>query len=162
MAAKNSAEVSVTTPTDREILITRTFDAPRHLVFEAWTNPKHVPKWMLGPDGWSMPVCELDLRPGGGWRIVWRKDNGTEMEMTGAYREVVKPERIVNTENWGGGFPETLNTITFIEKDGATTVNMVILYPSKDARDAALATGMKEGIIPSYNRLANVLAELQQ
>ncbi len=80
-----------TMPSDREVAMTRVFDAPRRLVWEAWTNPEHLPHWMLGPPGWTMPVCEIDLRPGGAWHFVWRKDDGTEMEMRGVYREITPP-----------------------------------------------------------------------
>ena len=102
--------------------MTRVFDAPRRLVFEAWTNPEHLPHWMLGPEGWTMPVCEIDLRPGGAWHFVWHHADGTEMEMRGVYREIVPPERLVSTESWGGDWPETLNTLHLAEQDGKTTV----------------------------------------
>src|SRR5271166_808543 len=115
MAAKNNAALTVTTPTDREMVITRTFDAPRRLVFEAYTDPKHLPHWMLGPPGWTMPVCEIDLRPGGAWHFAWSHSNSTQMEMRGVYREVKPPERLVSTESWGGDWPETINTLTFTE-----------------------------------------------
>jgi uncharacterized protein YndB with AHSA1/START domain len=156
MATMSSAGATTfTTPSDREIAATRVFDAPRRLVFEAHTNPKHVPNWMLGPDGWTMPVCEIDLRPGGSWHFVWRRADGTEMEMRGKYKEVVPPEKLVTTESWGGNWPETLNTLTLSEKDGKTTLTMTILYPSKEARDAALKTGMKDGMTQSFDRLAD-------
>lgn len=155
---KNTGTLIVTTPTDREIVMTRIFAAPRRLVFEAWTNPKYLPRWMRGPDGWTMPVCEIDLRPGGTWRFVWRRSDGTEMEMRGTYREITPPERLVSTESWGGPWPETLNTLILSEKDGQTTSTNTILYPSKEARDAALKTGMKEGVAASYDRLAELLA----
>src|SRR5262250_1643901 len=99
--------LQITTPTDLEIVMTRVFDAPRRLVFDAWTKPEHVACWMLGPEGWTMPVCEIDLRPGGSWHFVWRRSDLTdrshltEMEMRGVYREVVPPERLVSTESWG-------------------------------------------------------------
>ena len=92
------------------------------LVFEAWTNPEHLPHWMLGPAGWTMPVCEIDLRPGGAWHFVWRRSDGTEMEMRGVYQEIVPPERLVSTESWGGDWPETLNTLILSEEDGKTTI----------------------------------------
>ena len=150
----NKAEtLKLTTPSDREVVLTRVFDAPRRLVFEAWTNPKHVTRWMLGPEGWTMPVCEIDLRPGGRWHFVWRRANGTQMEMRGVYREVVPPERIVSTESWGADWPETVNTLLLVEKNGRTTMTQTILYPSKDARDAATKTGMKDGAEQSYDRL---------
>jgi uncharacterized protein YndB with AHSA1/START domain len=146
--------MTFTLPSEREILMTREVDAPRRLVWEAWTNPEHVPQWMLGPEGWTMPVCEIDLRPGGSWHFVWRKDDGTEMEMRGSYRDVLRPERLVSTESWGGDWPETVNTLTLTEAHGRTLITMRILYPSKEARDAALQTGMKEGMAMSFDRLA--------
>ena len=146
-----------TTPTDREIVMTRVFDAPRKLVWEAWTSPEHLPHWMLGPPGWTMPVCEVDLRPGGSWHFVWRKADGAEMAMRGVYREVVPPERLVSTESWGGDWPETLNTLLLVEEDGRTTMTLTVLYPSKEARDAALQTGMKEGMNATFVRLDEYL-----
>ena len=158
MATTSSAGATTfTTPSDREIAATRVFDAPRSLVYEAHTNPKHLPKWMLGPEGWTMPVCEIDLRPGGAWHFVWRKADGSEMAMRGTYKEVVPPEKVVTTESWGGDWPETINTLTLSEKDGKTTLTSTILYPSKEARDAALKTGMKQGMNVSFDRLAAYL-----
>jgi len=154
---KNTETLKVATPTDREIAMTRVFDAPRRLVFEAWSNPESVPHWMLGPGGWTMPVCEIDLRPGGAWHFVWRRSDGTEMEMRGVYREVTPPKRLVSTECWGGDWPETLNTLVLSEQDGKTTITNTILYPSKEARDAALKTGMKDGVSQSFDRLDEYL-----
>jgi uncharacterized protein YndB with AHSA1/START domain len=147
-------------PTDREIVMARVLDAPRRLVFEAWTRPEHLPHWLLGPEGWTMPVCEIDLRAGGAWRFVWRHADGREMAMRGVYREVAPPERLVSTESWGGDWPETINTLVFSEEDGETTLTCTILYPSKEARDAALETGMKRGVSLSYDRLAEYLQTL--
>jgi uncharacterized protein YndB with AHSA1/START domain len=158
---KNTGTLRVATPTEREIVVTRVFDAPRRLVFEAWTNPRHLPRWMLGPEGWTMPVCEIDLRPGGAWHFVWRRSDGTEMEMRGVYREITPPERLVSTESWGGDWPETLNTLILSEEGGKTTSTVTILYPSKEARDAALKTGMKEGMSQSFDRLNEYLASLR-
>jgi uncharacterized protein YndB with AHSA1/START domain len=155
---KSTDTLKITMPTEREIAMTRVFDAPRRLVFEAWTNPKHVPRWLLGPDGWTMPVCEIDLRPGGSWHFVWRKSNGTEMAMRGEYREVTPPERLVNTECWGAEWPETLNTLVLSEENGRTTMTLTILYPSKQARDAAFETGMSDGASQSFDRLEDYLA----
>ena len=156
-AKSKGSETTFTTPSDREIAMTRVFDAPRRLVFEAWTKPEHVPNWLLGPPGWTMPVCEIDLRPGGAWHYVWRKSDGSEMEMRGVFREIVPPERLVSTESWGGDWPETINTVTLIEDNGKTTMTLTVLYPSKEARDAALKTGMKEGVAMSFDRLAEYL-----
>jgi uncharacterized protein YndB with AHSA1/START domain len=143
-----------TTPSDREIVTTRVFDAPRALVFEAWTSPEHLPHWMLGPHGWTMPTCEIDLRPGGSWHFVWRRSDGTEMEMHGVYQEVTPPARLVSTESWGGDWGDTVNTLALTEEDGLTTVTQTVLYPSKEARDAALESGMKDGMAASFDRLA--------
>ena len=155
-----AAATTYTTPSDQEIVVTRVVDAPRRLVFEAHTNPAHVPHWMLGPEGWTMPVCEIDLRPGGGWHFVWRRSDGTEMEMRGVYREIVPPERVICTESWGGDWPETLNTLLLAEEGGKTTITQRVLYPSKEAREAALKTGMTEGMSVSYDRLAEYLDAL--
>jgi uncharacterized protein YndB with AHSA1/START domain len=154
-----SETLQVTTPTDREIVMTRVFDAPRQMIFDAWTKPEYLRLWMLGPEGWTMPVCEVDLRPGGRWRSVWRNTDGSEMEITGVYREIKPPEKLVANETWGGGnWPETLNTLVLTEENGKTTVSNTILYPSKEARDAALKTGMTTGVAASFDRLADVLA----
>jgi uncharacterized protein YndB with AHSA1/START domain len=160
MVAKNSAATTLTTPSDREIVITRVVDAPRRLVFEAYTNPEHLPHWMLGPQGWTMPVCEIDLRPGGAWHFVWRRSDGTEMAMRGVYQEIVPPQRLVSTESWSGDWPETLNTLLLSEEVGKTTITQRVLYPSKEARDAALKTGMQEGASESFDRLAEYLAAM--
>ena len=157
---KNVGALEITTPSDREIRMTRVFDAPRRLVFEAWTSPKHLPHWMLGPEGWTMPVCEIDLRPGGAWHFVWRRADGTEMGMRGVYKEIKPPERLVCTESWGGDWPETINTLVLSEKDGKTTMSQTVLYPSKEARDAAMKTGMKDGASVSFARLADYLRKI--
>jgi uncharacterized protein YndB with AHSA1/START domain len=156
-ATDKSGATTFTTPSDREVAMTRVFDAPRRLVWEAWTNPKHVPHWLLGPEGWTMPVCEIDLRPGGAWHFVWRRSDGSEMEMRGLYKEIIAPDRLVTTESWGGDWPETVNTLTLSEKNGKTTMTQTVLYPSKEARDAALKTGMKDGASESFDRLARHL-----
>src|SRR5882724_9264128 len=110
----------VSTPSDREIQVTRDFDAPRKLVFDAWTKPEQVRRWLLGPPGWTMPVCEIDLKVGGAYRFEWLGQDGTRMGMGGVYREIVIPERIVNTQlfdvDWTGG--ETLGTLLFTEQGG--------------------------------------------
>ncbi len=105
-----------TTPSDREILITRVLAAPRQRVFEAWTDCEHVPHWMLGPEGWTMPICQIDLRPGGAYRHVWRRPDGEETEIRGVYKEIAPPERLVCTESWGGDSPETLHTLLFFRE----------------------------------------------
>ena len=160
MIANHSAATTLTTPSEREIVVTRVVNAPRRLVFEVYTKPQHVPQWMTGPAGWTMPICEIDLRPGGAWRFVWRRDDGSEMAMHGLYKEIVPPERLVSTESWGGDFPETLNTLLLSEEDGKTTITQQMLFPSKEARDAALKTGMQEGMSIGFERLDKYLASV--
>jgi uncharacterized protein YndB with AHSA1/START domain len=152
--------LTVTTPSDREVLIRRTVAAPRRLVFAAWTRPEHLSRWLLGPEGWTMPICEIDLRPGGSWHYGWRRADGSELDMYGEYREVSPPERLVFTERWGGDWPETLHTLVLTEEDGRTTMSEWVRYPSREARDAALATGMTDGLTASYERLDAVLRGL--
>jgi uncharacterized protein YndB with AHSA1/START domain len=159
----NSGTLKVTTPSDREIQMTRVFDAPRVLVFEAWTKPGLVKRWLYGPDDWRLVVCEMDLQVGGATRFVWRQRDGKEkdMGMSGVFREIAPPERLVFTENWDedwtGG--EVLNTLTFTEHDGRTTMTQTVLYSSRAARDGALKTGMEHGAAVSYDRLAELLAQ---
>ena len=153
--------LKLTTPSDREIAVTRVFDAPRQLVFDAHTKPDLVRQWLLGPPGWSMPVCEMDVRVGGTYRWVWRHDtNGTEMGMGGVYREIVAPERLVTTERfdeaWYPG--EALNTLVLIEQGGRTTLTQTMRYESRDARDAVIKSNMEKGVAASYDRLADLLA----
>ena len=152
--------LKIATPTEREIVMTRTFDAPRRLVFDAHTRPELIKRWLFGPDGWSMTVCEVDLRVGGTYRYVWRHSNGNEMGMGGVFREVVAPERIVATEKfdeaWYPG--EAIDTTVFVEKDGKTTLTLTVLYESKEARDMALTSGMEQGMALGYDRLAAMLA----
>lgn len=157
MSTAPSGGATFTTPTDREVVVTRVFDAPRRLVWSAWTDPEHLPNWMTGPPGWTMTVCEVDLRPGGATRYAWRGPDGAEMEIRGEVREVVPPERLVATESWGADWPETLNTLVLTEDGGRTTITNTVLYPSKEARDAALKSGMKEGMSMSFDRLAGYL-----
>jgi len=159
-AAHQPDATTYATPTDREVVITRVVDAPRHLVFAAWTDPKLLPRWMTGPEGWTMPVCDIDLRPGGTWRFVWRRADGSEMGMTGSYKEVSPPERLVTTEKWGPEWPETTNTLILTQQNGGTLMTLTILYPSKEARDAALKTGMADGTEKSYDRLVELLKTL--
>ncbi|HJS57443.1 MAG TPA: SRPBCC family protein [Vicinamibacteria bacterium] len=159
---KNAETLEITTPTEREIVMTRVFDAPRQLVFDAWTKPELVKRWLLGPDGWTMPVCEIDLRVGGKYRWVWRRDkDGTQMGIGGIYREVAAPERLVATERfdeaWYPG--EAVNTVSLVEQGGRTTMTQTTLYESRDARDKALQSGMADGVRASYDRLEALLAE---
>lgn len=152
---------SYATPSDTEVVITRVFDAPRRIVFDAWTKPEHLRRWCTGPDGWTMPVCEADYRPGGKWRYVYRKNDGNaEMTLQGECREYTPPERVVMTESWGPEWPDSLNTTVFTESHGRTTVTLTIAYQSKAIRDAALASGMKDGLDMSLARLDGLVASL--
>jgi uncharacterized protein YndB with AHSA1/START domain len=160
MSSGTSTSVtSYTTPSDREVLLTRVVSAPRRLVFAAWTEPRHLQRWLTGPEGWTMPVCEIDLRPGGRWRYVYRKASGKEMTLTGSVLEVAPPERLVTTESWGPEWPETVNTLVLTESEGRTTIALTITYVSKEARDAALATGAMDGMNRAFELLDELLDE---
>lgn len=157
-----SEKLQIVTSGDREIVITRTFHAPRILVFDAWTKPELLKRWLLGPPGWSFAMCESDLRVGGRYRFVWRKAGVPDMGMSGVYREVVPPERIVNTQvfdqDWTGG--EAIGTLVLTENEGKTTTINTILYSSREARDGAACSGMAEGMEAGYARLDEILANL--
>ncbi len=157
---KNTLQVA--TRGDCEIVMSRVFEAPRQLVFEACSKPEFVRRWLLGPDGWSMPVCEIDLRVGGSYRYVWRHSDGREMGMGGVYREIVVPERIVATEKfdeaWYPG--EAVGIILLVEQSGKTTLTQTILYDSRETRDAVLNSPMEKGVAASYDRLEAVLASM--
>jgi uncharacterized protein YndB with AHSA1/START domain len=146
---------------DREIVMTRAFDAPRELVFEAWTRPELVRRWLGAIPDWRMDVCEIDLRVGGSYRFVWRGP-GQEMGMGGVYREIAVPERIVSTETfddpWYAG--EAVGTVTFEELDGQTVLTQVMRYDSPETRDGVLASPMESGVTASYDQLEQVLATL--
>jgi uncharacterized protein YndB with AHSA1/START domain len=152
----STGSTTYTTPSDREVVVTRVMNAPRRLVFAAWTEPRHLQRWLTGPEGWTMPVCEIDLRPGGRWRYVYRKASGKEMTLTGSVLEVVPPDRFVTTESWGPEWPDTVNTLVLTESEGRTTIALTITYVSKEARDAALDTGAMDGM----NRAFELLDEL--
>ena len=157
----NTGTLRITTPSDREIAMTRVFDAPRRLVFEALTRPELVKQWLLGPPGWTMPVCEIDLKVGGVYRYVWRHESkGTEMAVGGVYRNILPPERIVATEKfdeaWYSG--EAVVTNVLVEQGGRTTLMTTVLYDSREIRDGVLKSGMERGVAASYDRLAELLA----
>ena len=158
----NTGSLKITTPSDREIAMSRVFDAPRRLVFDAYTKPELLKRWLGVFDGWSLAVCEIDLRAGGTYRYVWRKQGLPEMGMRGVYREVAPPERIVATEvydqPWYEG--EGVGTITFVEQDGKTTLTLTMRYSSKEVRDAVLKSPMEQGMNAGFNKLAELLASL--
>jgi uncharacterized protein YndB with AHSA1/START domain len=156
----NTGNFKVTTPTDREIAMTRVFNAPRHLVFGALSKPELVKQWLFGPPGWTMPVCEIDLRVGGAYRFQWRGPDGTEMGTRGVFREIAPPERFVATERfddpWYPG--EALVTYVLVEHGGKTTLTLTVLYESREARDGVLKTPMEKGVAMSYDQLEQLLA----
>ena len=153
--------LTITKSGDRDLVMTREFDAPRKLVYDAHTKPDLVRRWLLGPPGWTMPVCDMDVRVGGTYRWVWRKEtDGSEMGMGGVYREVKAPERLVTTERfdeaWYPG--ESLNTLVLIEQGSRTTLTQTMRYESPAAREAVIKSGMEKGVAASYDRLEDVLA----
>ena len=157
---KQTEVLKLTTQGDREIVMTRAFHAPRRLVFDALTKPELVKRWLIGPPGWSMPVCEIDLKVGGSYRYVWRHTDGKEMGVRGVYRDIVPQERVICTERfdeaWYPG--EALLTTTLVEQDGKTTLTSTVLYVSKEARDGVLKSGMENGVAASYDRLAELVS----
>ena len=156
---KNVGKLEISTPSDREIVMTRSFNAPRALVFEAWTRPELIKRWLGAFAGWTFDVCEVDLRVGGTYRFVWSNDT-TVMGMGGVYLEIVVPERIVSTEKfddpWYEG--EAVGTMQLVEEDGRTTLVQTIRYASKEVRDAVLQSPMETGVAASYDQLEKVLA----
>jgi uncharacterized protein YndB with AHSA1/START domain len=159
---KNTGTLTVTTPGDREIVMTRVFDAPRDLLWEAMSKPELLKRWLFGPPGWTMVTCEDDARVGGTFRWAWRGPDGAALAMHGVYREVVPPERVVRTESFDVGCPgqagEQLATLVLTEKGGKTTLTLTLVYPSKEARDATIASGMEHGVAAGYDRLEEMLA----
>jgi uncharacterized protein YndB with AHSA1/START domain len=154
--------IDVTTPSDREIRVTRVFDAPRSLVFDCHTQPELVRRWLTGPPGWTMPVCEIDLRVGGQYRYVWRNDaDGSEFGFVGEYREVASPHRIVHTERFdgtdGGQAGDALCTLVLTEEGGRTTLTQTMRFPTPESRDQALQSGMTDGMGASYDRLEELM-----
>jgi len=153
--AATSNQTLYATPNDHELVITRTFLAPRSLVWAAFTDPTHLPKWQTGPEGFTMPVCEIDLRPGGRWHYVWRNAHGREFGATGTYREVDPPKRIVTVTSANG--EENTSTTIFAEDDGRTTVTNTLRFASRASRDQAISLA-KFGTESSYARLDAYLA----
>ena len=166
--------VTVTTPSDREVTVVREFDAPAQLVWDAHTKPELLKRWLLGPDGWSMPHCTVDLRVGGRYRYVWRDDaTGAQFGSYGEHLEVVPVERIVTTESmdgldgqplsleppWGSQEP-SVNTLTLAEAGGRTTLTINMRFPSKEIREMAVQSGMTDGMAVGYDRLEDIAAEL--
>ena len=145
--------MTFTKPNDTQLVAMRVINAPQDLVWKAHTQCEQVKQWLLGPDGWTMPGCEIDLRPGGAWRYVYKGADGAGFEMGGEYKEIEAPERLVNTERMNDLPIETLNTLTLTEQAGRTVVRTVVDYPSQEIREQIIATGMMEGWAKSYDRL---------
>ncbi len=166
MAVASSGTATVTLPTDEQILITREFDAPKHLVYKAWTTPELVKRWWNAKRG-EVTIAEIDLRVGGVWRYVMVADGGFEVGFHGEYREIVPNERIVSTEVYEGmpqgDGPEqgTLNTATFTEADGRTTLTILVQAPSKEIRDAIIDSGMEAGMQDAMDLLEQVAISLR-
>ncbi len=156
----NPESLKVSTPSDREIVITRGFDAPRTMVWDALTTPALIMRWLGGLPGWTMTTCEMDLRVGGAYRYEWRKDDGTVMGMGGVLREVMAPERMTATEkfdqSWYPG--EALVAQVLTEQAGQTTITITLRYESKEARDMVIESGATSGMEMTYARLAELLA----
>jgi uncharacterized protein YndB with AHSA1/START domain len=148
------------TPSEREIRVARTFNAPAELVFECHTKPEYLKKWLLGPPGWSMPICDVDLTVGGRYRYVWRNDvDGNEFGVQGEFREIDGPHRIVHTESMDGVPGEALCTTTFTESGSQTQFTLTMLFESRQARDGALESGMTEGMSMSYDRMQDLVGK---
>lgn len=155
----NTGTLKVSTPSPREVVLTRVFDAPRHLVYEAMTRPELLKRW-FGPHGWSLAVCEIDLRVGGAWRYVLEGPDGRSMGMGGEYREIVPGERTVHTESFDDYPGDSVVTVVLTEHDGRTTLTGTVRYESQQVRDAVIASGMEHGAAETYDRLAELLPSL--
>lgn len=170
-----SKPVTVTLPSDREVTVVRVFDAPAHFVWDAHTKPDLIKRWLVGSDGWNMPLCTVDLRVGGRYRYIWQNvETGARFGAYGEHLEIVTLERIVTSEvmdglglgeiindepAWGAGDP-AINTLTLSEADGKTTLCLNMLYPSQEVRDMAVQSGMSDGMAMGYDRLDAMAAEL--
>jgi uncharacterized protein YndB with AHSA1/START domain len=161
MSVASSGTATVTLPADDQILITREFDAPKHLVYRAWTEPELVRRWWTANRG-EMTVAEIDLRVGGTWRYVMVADGGIEVAFHGEYREIVLNERIVSTEVFEG-MPdaEALDTLTFTEEDGRTTITILVQHQNKEHRDAHIESGMEAGLQDALDLLEQVAISLR-
>jgi len=156
---KSGRNLEVAPRGEREIVMTRVFDAPRNLVFEAYTKPELVKRWLGVFGGWTLPVCEIDLRVGGSYRFVWRNADGTQMVVRGVYREIVPNERLVNTEKFDDAwYPgEGLTTLVLTEQGGKTTMTLTLRYESREARDGVLKSPMESGVAASYDKLEELV-----
>jgi|ERR1700683_477386 len=154
--------LKVTTPSDLEIVMRRVFNAPRRLVFEAFTKPEFLKRWLLGPPGWEMVVCEVAAKAGDRYRYEWRNASGTQFGTGGECREFTPPERIVCTEAMEGWPGESLVTTAFTEDAGKTTMTLTMRFESREKRDTALKSGMEKGVAASYDRLEELLPAIER
>jgi uncharacterized protein YndB with AHSA1/START domain len=161
MPQTSSQTATVTLPADEQILITREFNAPKHLVYEAWTKPEHVKRWWSAKRG-EVTIAEIDLRVGGRWRYAMVTEDGFEVAFHGEFREIVPNERIVSTEVYEG-MPdaEALNTATFAEVNGRTTLTILVQHTSKEHRDAHIDSGMEAGMQDAFDLLEEVAVSLR-
>lgn len=153
-----STEAKITTPGDRKIVIRREFNAPRRLVFQAYTKPELLKRWLLGPPGWEMVVCEVATKVGDRYRYEWRNAEGTQFGLGGECREFARPDRIVCTELMDGFPNESLVTTVLVEQSGKTTLITTCLYESREVRDMVIKSGMEKGVEASYKRLDDLFA----
>jgi uncharacterized protein YndB with AHSA1/START domain len=164
MKISHSGTLTVTTPSDREIAMSRVFDAPRNLVFDAYTKPELVTRWLGVFGGWTFRICEIDLGVGGKYRYLWDGPKGETLGIRGSFIEIVRNERIVCTERFDPPFDmgEAMDTVTFVEHGGKTTLTIHVLSPSKEVRDGMLKSGMTDGVTAGFDTLDGVLAELKR
>lgn len=159
----NTGAMKLVLSGDREVVVTRHFNAPRQLVWDAMTKPELIKRWLTGPPGWTMPVCEMDMKIGGKYRWVWRGPDGTDMGMGGVHLEVMPLERIVNTQlfdqDWTGG--EAVGTLVLTEDNGKTLMTNTVRYATPEAREAVLKTPMEQGMAMGYDRLEQVLPTIK-
>ena len=160
MLTKETGKLKIGASGDRALVMTRDFKAPRKMLFDAWTKPELVKRWLAGPEGWTMTVCDIDLQVGGSYRYEWKHQHGQQMGMGGVYREIVPNERLAATEkfdeSWYPG--GAVVTTTFNEKSGVTTVETTVMYDSQEARDGVLRSPMESGVALGYDRLEQMLA----
>jgi uncharacterized protein YndB with AHSA1/START domain len=157
------ATLKITMPSDREVVMTRVLHGPRALVFDCYTKPELLKRWLSGPEGWHLAACDNDLRVGGAYRWLWRGPGGIEMGMSGIYKEIVRPERIVRTELFDSQPGEAIGTLLLAEEDDdETTITLKVLYVSREARDLALKSGMEKGVSANLDRLAALVASMPE
>lgn len=161
-SGSSKGSLKVTTPSDHEIVMTRVFNAPRRVVYEAFNKPELLKRWLLGPPGWEMVVCEVAAKPGDRYRYEWRTADGTQFGTGGVCLEIVPPERVVCTERMDGRAGESRLTTVLDEHAGKTTLTMTMVFESRERRDEALKSGMEKGVAMSYDRLEEMLATTER